>query len=1703
MDKVKGSVSIIYPFTITSMTDTQITNYLNSGVNKNLARMTKICDDTLILNYSSKSITNQYNLKWFDTIIDRTFKYSIFVTYNIKNKGIDDNFTYDLSTQADGHTAYNAFDRIVKFQLGIESGEWLSPSSTISSNNPAGTVYKYTTKESGINSKNVVKTFSGLRKLISEIYTLDGWETLNVTEFYYETAMVLSYIPNRIPVKLTKIHISSVQGMTYFGGIFNSNITEAFLDYKQSGINNNESGISKSIATYDSLIDLNDYLNENSELKLTSLRCSMITEESYVLLSKICKNGGITNNLNVITSTIYSGSGYISFYDINNVMSYLSNMNPEGNDNSSKLTIKPFNKFNLYDILKKLYDYYGQVNGPTDENTLSSETTYYFTESLDEKYSILGPTGTIFGKEYQSSDFIPDWNLGKENYNVAIVYKHDNDSGIRIFKEISGNSDNNEENQYDVKIATFKSTKGNNGIIEGTTLSKYTYTLDDLNVFEPSEFDPEWVRFLISLLSTTGGSEPGKVEAIKINNYSSNINALKAYQYHNGNNYSYGITSNPRSSQGYAILYDKIISNNSNIYYIIINTKYFSYEYNNNSTGPRSYSYTTIDMKGWEKLPFTAITIGAGKENSEFTINKIVNTNGTVSNPKISYLGIGINWRSDSTSFKWQTILEDISGLDKSLMDDATVYFGSHIKLKSEFIKYDPNIGLTLNTIKTFNTSIESSKMHTLQYNGDYETSYDYMYLKQEIIKSIINNNPLIYKNYYDTMVAAHNNMFSLCTGGLTNITLFANNLNHPFVNDDSILFYDSVYSYYIKTKKAGQVIYFGSKYDSSKMIGTLINMNSDRIRTLSNNNYISILDNSSNGRVQVDEEIRYSLTEGATIKLPHYDSNGSSIVYYAVTTYNNSGKNVYILEGVKHSSGNDYNSMGSTFSDLFEFKEYEFYWEISLKENHKLYMEMNYEFVIYKDNSTYISDGTLTNENIKNRINTSQGIQGRFYVDINYIPNIGHYVIKDTDPLTLPKTLTILGKECDLNYTVESSYANYFNITDNSTYYTYSLTNQAQTVNNIKIQCTFSTTRYSYGSHSVTSEIQMYYGQWEDNTTYKIYRNGNLLQSGVLDETDYNYYIGRGYMVFKIVTQVVTGFYDETYIGSFKFFVNVTAGSNTNTTSNTYNYVASDFYVEILFNTITNEYIPGSLIYDSEGKYIESDYIDSSGIAKTGYEWRKVPANDIIESGLLLTDMFYSGALSIGSTEYTTHHTVNSTLNNVDFFPKYVVVDYYGEFVLNNGNLITFDNNQKTAAVNSVTTGTYKDLNYHLALIYTKEQIANIHYFSNTCYSTKIDFRAQSVLNGLEIFPLTHVRFGYYNPDNYGWSESNNSRAFPGNTFKCFKDMKLEEFVLVFKHTSIYVSDWTFLFNSRDTLTNFMYGGIKTGHAETYGTTHDDFSFLLSFDNLENVILYGLPGIQDTQNFKYFINTMYLKHNKNIVRYFYNTNKDDKNEIFEYTTILTGISADITSSSTILSSYNTTDINGTSLSSFTYQNGYELYLGDETSYYSQISNYDSTDSTTQYLLPSYINDGGTYYKLTYDSLSNFAEIIAIKKSDNTELTMLQYQDAYAQYVLNCLTTNKEINDYDFATDYEIYVRFKNLSNCLTDRIMISAKIECQSKMESKDDVLAIDLSDNALKTNYTSGSGYSAIYYDGEKYVYTPYTYQRFMSIYVDHTQF
>jgi len=1780
---ISGSVSILYPITITSMSNSEI-DALQSSRKKS---MTLISNDTITVNYSSNSITNTtYNLKWYDTIIDRSFKFVVFESF-AKN-GLSQSaseMTIDLMYD-DTNPSILSSDRLKLYDKILNRLYGLSTQNE--------TDFNISDLTNGLdkdnNSKYDIKTFYGLQRFLSDIYTLDGWETLSINTFKYKYASTITYLPNRFPYQLENLYLSSTYGITYFGALFESNVIDARLSYGSTG--NSDAGvvdydnhtgntdkIQQLVYQSDTVIDLYDYadlvnkINNDSSitLNLSTLYVNSITEDSFKLLADLSKK--LTNNL-----TIYMYSGIadkytLSFHDESIVQYFCSNVD------ISKLSIILYdgnndNNIDLIDNLKKLLVEANKIEAPTQ---IKKGTFFSKTSNLSSNnYSVIVPVTEGHKKDNtvapENSDFYPDFTIGKDvTYNVAIRYTSNNRK-IQVFKKITGNSETDAAKHYGLKIGVFK-----DGIRTGLTTP--SYTVDQLDIYDTSHFDYNYVNYLIWLLKNSDANNnlndtiaKSFVTAITVNGYSVNVaKGPQTFQYrlgftNNDSTYHLGEDNSPDYTypEGITYIYDKhlLVDNagaGNKYYLIIVNTEYFSFEYfsTGNIQSPSSEHYNTIDVKGFELLPYKAIIEGnaINSKGSLLTINKIINSDVThleSNKVKLQYIEInnlpygddfGVTSSEGAEAYiSMYTTLTDFSGLAESVLNNTTLILGNRSRILQRFIEYRAvgnyrGIFLKNDLEKDIYVNMEYPKMHLLFNNGDYEKSFNYQLLKQDILNATIGSSDVVFfKNYNDFYTPVYYQLVNFAGGELTNITLYNNVENHPFNSANrGVLQDDSVYNYYLSDKSgsnnSARILYSSEFYDPLKLFGEIINVHSNNIREMSNKEKLSMY-NTSFTISDFDEinNMVFTLSSTNTLELPK-KINNKNVIYLPVDTYHvykeqmvwkadrsgrtfrtSSKTDAYGFQNISFINWTYFDQIQgfvapkdilgtfkNNYFDMFEIQVTNNSYIIKLKDNVTTnYTALRYKFYAFEIRKTP-SNGTSTTiynfyhdyvkftqtENYDYSFSVNKSVDWKlaeFYVDINANNTIGRQIITNSYSLHLPKQLNLGGT---LYYVTYSSPNDTIEFIDNGTYYSLELKDNAIDDVNIMVQATLNTQQnssYKYSTDAkkysdfTVAEKQM--GAYE-----RVLYEGEYLYRQVQspnDDTEYYYKIST---VYQIVD----------------FYVNTAPGDAKNY-SEEYSVISGDYYVEVLVDSSTEEVIPAAFYIETtevgnsiSSSYIIGDYIsDLNGTPNTGYKWKIVNANTIFDSGLLLTDMFYGGTISIGESQFEIHDKVTDT--NVNYFPQYVVMDYNGNFILSDGDIITYNYSDLDSGISFIESNN----DYHLGLIYTKEKIKNIHYFSNTQREGDggIGFRAQSVLNGLEIFPLTHVRFGYWVGNGYGYGSDaingSNSRAFPGNNFECFKDMKLVEFDLVFKHTSIFVSDWTFLFNSRNSLEYFRYGGLLTSQAETSPTTHDDFSFLLSFPNLKDIRIFGLTGIEKTQSFRYFISLMSLLHNgENIVHYYTSANIESSSE---YANIYVDIPADLNAAVTILQGFDTTD-----QSDFNYQNGYELYLGDNSSYYSNVSNYDDTDAT-QYLLPSYINDSGTYYKLTYESLSNFANIVVIDKLGN-ELTMLQYQALYAEYVYDCLENNIEVDDYEFTKDYQIYVRFNNLINCLTDRIMISMKIESQSKMLSKPSILEIDNSSSESKTNYINGTGYPDTYYDGNTYIYTPYSYERFLSIYVDHT--
>ena len=1769
---VSGSVSFIYPITITTMDSSTI-----DSLSESRKSMTLISKDTITIDYGNNSMSNEHHLKWFDTIIDRSFKFVTFASFAKTGIAQSADITIDLMyTQTDPMNV--SADRLKLYD------KILNRLYNIASQNDS--TFNYSNINKGLDNSDKsyfdIKTFYGLQRFLSDIYTFEGWETLNLTTLNYKYASNITYLPDKFPYKLTTLNLSSTYGITYFGGLFDSNVTSAKLSYGNiksidAGIIDNAVAVNKTYVRYytyssDTVMDLFDYTNlynsiydstvSEIDLKLTTLYVNQLTEDSFKVLADL------SNKLKEkLTITIYPGATdnfLLSFYDYGKIKYFYDNID------SSKLDIILNGKNLVTDVLQYIIADYDKVTAP---DILTNSAFYKTTGSLSSGITVVVPSGKNYSDgeiKLDTSDFYPTLDLGGNiTYNVAIRWTNSN-MKVQVFKKLEADSvDNEPDKVYGVKIGVF-----NDGIKIGVNDSVLTYDESKLKTYDSSNFDYNLINSLLFYINNSSYALDKTIGEKKLRC----VRGPQLLEYLEGEDCSPKITK----FEGYQYILDKNLlvdgkENGDKYYLIIVNTEWLNLDVysNGNIFGLRSEHYDTIDVKGFEYLPIKAISEGNGvnSKGSNCVIHRIKNSSNTIDTTdgiiKLQYIEINnLNFSQDygvtssqgaEANIATFTTIFDVKNLAKSMADNSTLVIGNRAKILQRFLKIDGNKVLLVNDEnKTIYVKLDYAKMHLLFNNGDIDTSFNYQKLKNEILNATIGEDTIFLKDYNDFYSPAFYKLLNFAGGELTNITQHNNVMNHPFYSAETgVLRDDSVYNYYISDNagisNAARIIYSSELYDISKIFGITANIHSNNIRTMSNNKTLSMYYNDSDLLELNDLNNKvFNLTSSSKIVLPK-TINGKNVIYLPVDTWHVYKELIHYFESKFKDSNSadinnfknlsyipwtyfdqnqgfinpiDYfsNSFKFDYLDLFSITETKNTYEISLKGTGvtSSYTATRYKFVAFEFKGTVNSSDTTVNKEIYQwyhdnlkfnnwsiydfsfNINKAKDWiidETVFYVDVNTNSSIGRQVIKIDDPLVLPKYITINGVKLDIEYDLNDN--DMMELEDNGDYYYLKCTDEAMNIDNQLVRAYLKSdtgeTTVDFLKSTYSSKSKKYSEMTEEQRRYVFTRNNN---SG-----DYhvgNYWYSRvenpdnGTKYYYLTNIAYKSIYEE--LKTIDFYVDLAPGVRLEP-SNNYSKLSSDYYVEVLVESSTGNIIPASKYIitgetnagtQREGNTItstyNSDYVDSNGNPNSGYEFRIISGNEIFESGLLLTDMFYGGAISFGNNTFLRHDQCTNDIGNVDYFPKYVVMDSNGNFVKNNGEIITYPNTDRTSAETYVS----NNANTHLAMIYTKDQIKNIHYFSNTVYKdSKVDFRAQSALTGLEIFPLTHVRLGYYSSTDYGYASDANSRAFPGNNFECFKDMELVEFDLVFKHTSIFVSDWSFLFNSRESLLYFMYGGTRTNQDETYGTTHDDFSFLLSFNNVKDIRLYGLPGIEKTQSFRYFVSVMNLLHNGTNIIHYYNKDNSGTGNPSDYTNIYADIPADLNSAVTILSQFETTD-----LSDFNYQNGYELYYGNNDSYFSSIRNYDSSDSTTQYLLPSFINDNGTYYKLTYDSLSNFAEIVAINNTSNSPaLSMLQYQELYSQFVNDCLENGIEVDDYEFVKNYKIYARFKNLENCLTNRIMVSVRIESQSKMISKNEILDIDLSSDTLKNNY------KVDYYDGNQYIYTPYSYERFLSIYVDHT--
>lgn len=277
------------------------------------------------------------------------------------------------------------------------------------------------------------------------------------------------------------------------------------------------------------------------------------------------------------------------------------------------------------------------------------------------------------------------------------------------------------------------------------------------------------------------------------------------------------------------------------------------------------------------------------------------------------------------------------------------------------------------------------------------------------------------------------------------------------------------------------------------------------------------------------------------------------------------------------------------------------------------------------------------------------------------------------------------------------------------------------------------------------------------------------------------------------------------------------------------------------------------------------------------------------------------------------------------------------------------------------------------------------------------------------------------------------------GYDFTFASNMQLETFIFYHKRNSIFAQDFSFLNNSRTTLKCFKYGQTENGNELI---PFQDMSWLLAFDNLETVEFSGPDGIQNNPTFQYFLTAMYLKHHSDIVTY----KIKYSSTYYNYSNL--NISDDIKSAATIM--YDLSSFDTSSDSSFIYQNGFELFSKNGT-----------IVEGVDYYLPSYLYSAGDYYKIEWNSLSSFVDINVI--NNNNVITVVKYENLYKTWK----ESNPDSSDYDFCKDYQIKLRFKNLSSTTSYKAFVSMKIEYESKFT--DDYAPATINSTELTDNYAN----------------------------------
>lgn len=394
-------------------------------------------------------------------------------------------------------------------------------------------------------------------------------------------------------------------------------------------------------------------------------------------------------------------------------------------------------------------------------------------------------------------------------------------------------------------------------------------------------------------------------------------------------------------------------------------------------------------------------------------------------------------------------------------------------------------------------------------------------------------------------------------------------------------------------------------------------------------------------------------------------------------------------------------------------------------------------------------------------------------------------------------------------------------------------------------------------------------------------------------------------------------------------------------------------FYLPTKFNLYGREW---SVEWISSDKLISSDAEHSCSLFKIDYNTpgvvnfengKEIKIEYILSSeGTSITGNFVlnvkKNKSDINWSDYNATNNINTSL---DFFLE----DEYGRIV--NANTYFTSSRLLYYIYGTIHVNNLKSINTSNLCDYDKQKYADKKYLPHSVVLSlkeiSISNQGVTTLDGMEIFK--------------NLQEFSLEAGYP-ISIEQLSNMKLTKFEYGNSYNGVnnIINDWSPLYNSRDTLTDFKYN-IQVGKSEPQGSQYDDLGFLMGFTSLKNVTIGSNstkteevtknPKQNEISGFKYMI-SWFAKHNKELT--------------FTYggKTLLSGGS--YTADSGV-----TTDIDKA-------EQFFEKFTATPDCDIEYLNNFEiaiNSNKSSDYILPSYIDYGGQKYYLKWESLSAFVDI--------------------------------------------------------------------------------------------------------------------------------